>query len=381
MTPLEQFLAQINADVFLREFCFSQTTFKVDRHRKIELADHVVCIDGTWMLFQLKERKGPSDPEAMRSWFKRKVLRSATKQVRDTLHYLRGQPQITLANQQGHSHDLKATSLDEVYKVILYDPGEGRIPGVRLYHQSSSVGFIHVFEAAEYVNVCRFLITPAEIWEYLRFREQLLLRRPDFTDEAAIAGQFIAEDYDAAPDLKYRKILHRVEDTLSEFDISGLLKRFEDMIYDQVSGHSRVDYYRVIAEIAKLTRTELRAFKERFLLCVKGAQSDEVRLPYRFISPRTGCGFIFVPVPKGLTANRRNALENFTVAAKYDQELTKQIGVVVAKDGEYFLIDWMYLEGQWRFDSAIEARLKDSPPLRPLSGKQVPRYRVAGQED
>ncbi|MGO4264004.1 hypothetical protein, partial [Lysobacter sp. TAB13] len=86
---LEQFTADLNASKFWKEFTFSQTTFSPRPKEQVELADGIVSIGRLAYVLQLKERTEATDnPGAERQWFKSKVLRKATKQIRDSVGYL-----------------------------------------------------------------------------------------------------------------------------------------------------------------------------------------------------------------------------------------------------------------------------------------------------
>ncbi|MER9222985.1 hypothetical protein NKI48_29645 [Mesorhizobium sp. M0644] len=86
---LEKFTAQLNATTFWKEFTFSETRFFPHPKKQVELADGIVKIGSLTLVFQLKERtEETADQEAERLWFRRKVLRKATDQIKASLGYL-----------------------------------------------------------------------------------------------------------------------------------------------------------------------------------------------------------------------------------------------------------------------------------------------------
>ena len=82
-------LAALNEWHFFREFTYSQTTFQPAPGQEVELADSLIWIGDLLLAFQLKEREAEphATAETEKRWFERKVLRQATRQVRDTLKY------------------------------------------------------------------------------------------------------------------------------------------------------------------------------------------------------------------------------------------------------------------------------------------------------
>ena len=52
-------------------------------------------------------------------------------------------------------------------------------------------------------------------------------------------------------------------------------------------------------------------------------------------------------------AIRLRAIQNFTQLHKYDQRLSKCIGILVAKDGEYYDILWCLIAHEWAEDLEI----------------------------
>ena len=87
-TLLSHFIANLNTNVFLREFSFSQTRFTSIGGTQVELADHVVRIGHFLFLYQRKERDS-SAPTTIDEWLKKKVVTRATRQIRATIQLLR----------------------------------------------------------------------------------------------------------------------------------------------------------------------------------------------------------------------------------------------------------------------------------------------------
>jgi hypothetical protein len=224
---------------------------------------------------------------------------------------------------------------------------------------------------------------PAEVVRYFKFREKVLTQYADTCatlPEPALAGHFIGGDHNNPPALESAAYLHRLIQDDDEWDISILLHG----LYNNLSHPAKSrDYYDILLEFAKLPRSAWRIVKERMRLCIEKAQNDEFALPYRMTWPETGCGFVFIPVQSELVRRpdwqsiRVRAVQQLTAAHKYDQRLSKCVGYLVGKDGEYFDIDWCLISHEWVKDPGLERALAENFPFRPVREAAVHGYSFA----
>jgi hypothetical protein len=375
---LENAIAQFNVGLFFKEFTFAKNTFQPPTRNELELADHIIWLDDLLIVFQLKEREiTPSTtPEIERNWFEKRVLGKATKQIRDTLSYLRDYDEIAIQNERGHSFNIVEAKIATRFNVIVYQP-HPLLPAeclTKKHHISSTAGFIHLFSGTDYEGICRTLITPAEISEYLRFRESIIIRRPIASErlpEQALVGQYVYGDASSEPRLEFMQYLTELEQQREHFDFFHILDRIHDKIN---SSEDPYDYYRILIELAKLKRNELKEVKLRFDLCVKNCEQEKWSLPHRVICPRSSCGFVFVTVPPEWKGKELTALQNYTFANKYEHKLQKSVGVSVAKEGEYFILSWFFIEGDWKYEPELESFLAENYPFMPVRTQAIPRY-------
>lgn len=378
-TLLEEFIATINANAFLREFAFSATQLQVPGVGEIEIADHLVLLDDIGIAFQLKEREAdePESEEVVQRWFVSKVLKKGTKQLRDTHKLLELHKSHALVNDRGHSVPLPDPSpvLSNVVMYRAHTVPES-VAKTRAY-TSKTAGFIHVIRDIDYFGLCQVLVTPAEIREYLVFRQQLILRYPSTTSsvsEAALVGQFLVDAAEDEPNEKFRRAFLAMRENPDDWDISFVTQRLGDQIAYQEGDTSERAYYKVLAELAKLSRSELREFKLRLRLTVEAVQEDRYERPYRFAVPRTNCGFLIFPVIQEMRPMARNALHNFSLASKYEQKVQKQVGIAVWRSGEYIDIEWLYTDYPNEPNPELDELLRRDSPFRPAKEKHLPRY-------
>lgn len=351
-TNSENIVTQINSSIFFKEFTFSKNDFKaLDTNQKLEFADNVVWLDNLFFIYQIKEKEANASDQV--KWFENKVLNKAVKQIKSTLKYIEAYPEITIENEKGHRLDiLKAKKNLQPRNIIIYNPDKDFPEKQRhqKFYESSEIGLIHLFHTEDYYWICKYLITPAEIEEYLNFREKLFLfnkQASNVLPEQYFLGHFFetleANHFNAA----YIINVKNFNPDSKDFDISHIIENFNKNI--KLINH-QTEYYPIIQEIAKLNRSELIEFKKRLSLSIENSESKEVTLPYRMYVPATDCGFVFVPLHSTKSQYWETALYNFTLAHKYDSKAQKCIGVVIFRDTsnkEYFELFWQFADSEY----------------------------------
>ena len=232
-----------------------------------------------------------------------------------------------------------------------------------------------MFHSEDYYWICRYLNTPAEVEEYLEFRKELFEVHRNhlnkFPEQYVLAHFFETLDTSELK-AKYIDNFKKVTTDSSEFNISYLIENFNKnirLIKEQT------EYYPIIAEIAKLNRTELAEFKKRLIRTIEKCKEDDITIPYRIYLPRTDCGFVFIPLNKHSSKHWKTALNNFTFAQKYDQKAYRCVGLVMFEtqlNGETFLdMYWEFNEQEWKFNAEMEKLLLENFPFREVNWKRI----------
>ncbi|MBN9254817.1 MULTISPECIES: hypothetical protein [unclassified Mesorhizobium] len=384
---VQTFISQhLHSLLFLEEFTFARTTFKPPASSEVEFADAVVMLGDVLLIYQIKERASADagDAEAERRWFENKVRGKAVKQVRETLRYLRSCPDIPVPNERGRIFNLAATAFKDVLKVVIYLPSPNLPEDCRRlrHHVSKTEGFIHIIDAGDYLELSRLLRVPEEVVRYFRYREMVLTEFANSAalSEAAIVGHFIGGDPNLAPTASSADFVRRLIDDEHEWNLAPFLRGLHNHLsVPELSD----DYYDILLEFAKLPRSAWRAVKERIKLCVEKTQKGEFAQPYRFTFPATGCGFVFIPADPEWVAHqdwpvmRVRGLRQLVEAHKYDRRLSKCVGILVAKDGEYFDILWCLVAHAWMEDPEYQRILESNFPFREVKGRDLHGYQIA----
>lgn len=376
-TISEAYLNMINVNVFFNEFTFGFDNFiKNSNNNEVELADNIVWLDDVSIIYEVKERNQKERSKPFINWFNNKILNKAVKQIKNTIELLNSQNQLSIKNNRGHEIELNKIPLDSLSKVIVYNPNED-IPDeyrFKKFYESKEVQLIHLFHLEDYLQICKYLVTPYEVKDYLTFREEFYYAQGinlNKLPEQYILGHFFsdADYYRFVPE--YVELLKKVSNNNNSFDLSKYLAEFGDKVEYTVGVN---DYYIILCEIAKLHRNELKEFKKRFLKLFELCKAEDFTDPYRIVISN-GCGFVFLALPKTMSADWKIALENLTFAHQYEQKLNKCIGVVVFQEPKRHQVFWIYSEGEWEYDAEMEDLIKKLP-LRKVSKKPFQGYNL-----
>jgi hypothetical protein len=201
--------------------------------------------------------------------------------------------------------------------------------------------------------------------------------------EAAIAGHFVAGLSNVPPTHNSIEKLHQLVQDDEKWDLAPLMRGLHDHLLIQGSSD---DYYAILIEFAKLPRSMWREVKERVELCVEKVRKNEFARPYRVTFPETGCGFVFIPTPSEVVRDdwervRLAAVRNFTELHKYEQRLSKCIGVLVAKNEESYEIIWCLIAHEWSENVEIQRALDKGSPFRSVSVAEVHGYLFVQDND
>ena len=145
-----------------------------------EIQKNLLWLDNLLFIIQIKERNIDKEKseESDNNWFRNKVVKKATKQISNSINFLK-QNNITVKNAQNHSIAINVSEQDlrNAHKVIIYMPRNSLIDkdnrSIKFYTSKKS-GNIHIFNIDDYRNICNALITPSELDEYLKFRDQFV---------------------------------------------------------------------------------------------------------------------------------------------------------------------------------------------------------------
>jgi hypothetical protein len=379
---LEAYIAKLNGLAFWSEFSFENNKFTPAAGQQLELADSLVWFGRFVIALQLKERTIDSgDPVAEKTWFENKVLKKGTKQIRDTLHYLSENNKIAVQNQRGHTFEISTSEIDSVLKIVVY-LGSKSLPEEcwqTRFHVSRTAGFIHIVAAHDYLGILDKLRVPEDIRRYFAYRENALLKAEggeNTFDEPDIMGAFVSDQ--DMPSANSRQALRGFLQDTDSYDLSGIIGNLHRQIQRSQDPY---DYYKIMLEFARLPRSMWREIKSRFILSLNAVRDARFARPYLVAYPATDCAFMIAPLDPEMPSTgqeseelRLRGLQNLTDAAMYVTKMSKGIGLVMSKDGEYHQWDWAFIALPWERDEKMERRLSECSPFRTTSEKSLPSF-------
>ena len=380
MTNSEVDISRLNSNFFFKEFTFSKNKFKTDeKGKELELADNVIWLDDLLLINQIKEQDKTSDSDSDK-WFQNKILNKAVKQIKDTIRYFEIYNDIIIENERGHILNISEARKIIPTKLIIYSPTTNfsNINRFQKFYLSKKVGLIHLFHIEDYLWICKFLVTPCEISEYLSFRETLYKfhgNKLNNYPEQYVLGHYIGSNEDLNLNPSYIEYLSIIENDLENFDISSIIENIsKTKLYSTGTNH----YYYIIKEIAKLNRADLRAFRLRFDFTLKMAKDQKIDNAYRMTSLKSNCGFIFIPIEFDKKMRCEIVLQNFSIFHKYEQKLDKVVGMVCYYNPQekYHDILWVYINSPWEFDEELDKITSDDSLLRPVKRERTFKYKI-----
>lgn len=361
-TKSENIVTRVNENIFYKEFTFDKNNFVSNDGDTKELADNILWLDDLLFIIQIKERNlhEVKSKEDENNWFKNKVLGKAKSQIYQSLKFFQDNKKINIKNIRGHLLDISKVNLGRVKKIIIYMPNSFLIgeenKSIKFYKSKKS-GSINIFNIDDYSNICKKLITPTELNEYLEFRERFCLKHGESYSEEYMLAHFLNTDDESEINKNHTEIFNKLLEDFEDFDVSSIIIPFSNKMLPRQNSRP-VDYHLILKEIAKLKRYELLEFKKRYKQIINDVALSQFRLPYRFTSTRIDCGFVFIPLDNRHEACAENYLLNHTELYKYKRKLNKCLGVLVYKIGEYFDIKWALFHENWVYNKIMEDDLK-----------------------
>jgi hypothetical protein len=374
---IHDFAAQQHENVFTRAYSYAASQLPISFDKDVELADRVLMLGDIGFIFELCEREQKVNAKVgdLEKWISNHVLRKGVKRLQNTRDLLGSYVGLSLVNHFGHRATVSPKKPESFVTMIIYRvPAKSRAFRAARFKKSRHGGFVHVLRDTDYFEICHHFVTPAELLDYFSFRRDILLNwDPQSTavSESALIGQYLLEDFSSSPDAKFERAARsRGGPTACEF--SFVLETLASKVAAQEEEYADTDGYEILLELALLGRYELRALKLQLRLALESVRANRFEQPYRIASERRSCGFLTVPVTREFHDRANNALRSLSLAAKYELDLERQVGIGMWKNSEFVDIEWIFLEGSNPPDPDLERRLAYNYPFRRTSEQRLP---------
>lgn len=212
MTKSEQLLSAFSENYFFKELVLDDLHFTPEGFSKIELADLIINLGDIILAVQLKERNDDNqtnDPNTENNWFKERC-KEAKRQVKRSLELISSGTLPTFKNKRDQEVNLQSDA--KVIPLVVFDNNQiTEYPHILRKHSDSGMD-ISCMSFPDYCEMCRILVTPMEILEYLEYRKviyveygdidfmilsghdnEIVLTKPQ--NKESLVHQFLAEKY------------------------------------------------------------------------------------------------------------------------------------------------------------------------------------------
>ena len=258
MTKSEQLISAFSEDYFFKELVLDNLQFTPEGTTNVELADLVINLGDIILAIQLKERNDANqtnNPITETKWFNDRC-KDAKKQVKKTIEYISAGKLPVFRNKRGQAVTFQSDA--KVIPVIVFHNDQiTEYPHVLRKHSDSGMN-INCMSFFDYCEMCRVLVTPMEIIEYLEYRQNIYAEHGDIDfmileghdneivfmqpqKKESLVHQFLAEKYGIKEALKhasyvqyFRNFLHLLpervvggSDQLSSFYVLRFLAHME----------------------------------------------------------------------------------------------------------------------------------------------------------
>lgn len=382
MRSLIEFItADLSEAAFFKELCFRGQRFPVPETGECELADVFIWLESDGIIIQVKERAEdePANQATFDKWFKNKVQGKGADQIADTLAFFKNHPSVVVKNARKLDFELHQVDAAMMHKLIVFGT---LADGVDQHHQakfriSKRSGFIHLIQAVDFANLLKWTVTPGEMLEYLRFREQVV-QQWDVAKkrtEKWLFGCFVHWSGSGRdPEC--------LEESVGEAQVDGLiddteqanLRRFYDVLGSWASTTADPSSFgHMLVELAHMPRLFAREFKTRVLKCMERLDKPFPRTLYRLYNQPRDCLFVLT-IPLGDSIQQREEVSRDLLrAAKYGERTRKAVGLFFAAQGKDEMgISLVYLDEPWKESAQGEAAIAAFPilarPMRKVTG-------------
>lgn len=221
MNKSEQLLSAFSEDYFFKELVLEDLCFTPEGASEMEVADLLINLGDTIIAIQLKARndKDQTDDSLVEAKWLQKKCKVAKGQAKDTLQFISSGTLPAFCNKRGQSVLLQPDA--EVIPLVVFENSQiGDYPHLLRKHSDSGMN-INCMSFSDYCEMCRVLVTPMEIVEYLEYRKtiyedhgdidimilngmdnEMVLTKP--RENESLVHQFLAEKYGMKESAKHR---------------------------------------------------------------------------------------------------------------------------------------------------------------------------------
>ncbi len=348
MNNSEKLLSAFSEEIFFEELVFKNLEFYLDEKHKVELADLMIYLKDKVLVIQLKAReesKQTWDLEKESQWVIKKC-KIAKKQIKDTINYINSNT-ITFSNDMGNVVTI-SKSVEIVPLVVFINDRVDVYEHLLRKHNDGGMD-INCISFNDYKEMCKKLLTPGDIIEYLKWRNNFYLLHGNIdilltdTDwgvltskpqhKESLINQYLIEmfgDYNILEEkdylLKFNYFVKKLNKHLDSVDtLDGIIE--------------------LIVIFANFHQYEAKAFVERLVKTIDTSKNiKKTKICGSLRNILTKIGIIFVASEKGEFYSKEGLISIMNKDARKDIKTLLQIYIYWINREEYKIDFILYQE-------------------------------------
>ena len=342
----ERILSAFAQTYFYKELIQDRLNFTEDGSTEKEVADLILNLGDIIVAIQLKARNASDKTEDIGKeikWLNHRC-RDAKKQVKDSITYIKGNNLPSFENKRGQRVNLNSGAEIVPLVIFMNDDIGDNYEHILKRHSDDGMD-INCLSFQDFQTICRELITPIEIIEYLKWRlsfyqnngninisvfmdndDTVLLTRPGLGE--ALVHHFLAEQYGI----------------VNMKDMAAYVESFQWMLHnlpERVVAETITDSsYPLILFFAHFNRNEIRAFEERIDRALESAKLGNYTVVGSLRHTLNKYVIFFVSTHDGLALSM-DYLAELACRSKVEYDKLLQVFVYWKNDKE-FRIDYVF---------------------------------------
>ena len=163
----------ISKEYFLPQFTHQSIKVKDFNEHEFELCDCLIEIGSIYITIQIKERD-ESGTSTDYSWFDKKVLKVAKKQIFDTFNFIKNSNEYKFYN---NGQEMNIDSEKEIIPIIVFD-NKNLKSYKKIVYSSKLNKYINIFNIEDFKTMLDSIIIPYDILNYCNYRLKLFYTGP-----------------------------------------------------------------------------------------------------------------------------------------------------------------------------------------------------------
>lgn len=305
MNDSEKILSAFSEMHFYKELVLDNLHFTPESSTEKEVADLLINGGDFIIAIQLKarnEREKTDDSEQELKWLTKKC-KEAKRQVKESIAYISSGNLPAFENKRNRTVQLSASTEIVPLVIFMNNTIESNYPHILLKHSDEGMD-INCMSFSDFQQMCRVLLSPMEIKEYLKWRllffqkngnvnistylnnnDNITLVKP--LQREALAYQFVVENYGVEEDQERKLYVEAFRDMLHKLPTRVVIESEHDSSYPLVlffAHFNRLEIKEFVERIHKALRASI---EQKYTIC-GSLRNVEQRYVIFFVSSHDG---------------------------------------------------------------------------------------------